>query len=381
MQDDKKWMKHAIKLAKRGLGKVNPNPMVGAVIVKDGVLIGEGWHEEYGGLHAERNAIIDCKNCYKSNWDVLLKDATIYVTLEPCCHYGKTPPCTEAIIQNSIGRVVIGAVDPNPLVGGKGIKILKENGITVENGLLEEECIKQNEIFFHYIKTNKPYVVMKYAMTLDGKISTYTGHSKWITGEVSRQHVHDTRKRLKAIMVGINTVIMDNPMLNCRLKDSPSDPIRIICDSNLRIPLNSNIVKTAKNISTIVVCICDDDNQDYNKDEKKKELERNCIKVLEIKANSKGQIDLNELMMKLGKMNIDSILLEGGSTLNFSALQSGIVSKVQVYIAPKIFGGEAAKTPVGGEGVPFAYEGFKLEKPIIKMLGEDFLLEYKIVKE
>ena len=241
---DKEYMLRAISLAKKGEGWTNPNPMVGAVIVKDGRIIGEGYHKKYGELHAERNAFASLKESAKG--------ATMYVTMEPCCHYGKTPPCTQAIIEHEIGKVVIGSKDPNPKVSGKGVQILKEAGISVEENFLREECDKLNPIFFHYIRTKMPYVVMKYAMTLDGKIATKTGESKWITGKEAREEVQHMRHRYMGIMVGIGTVLADDPMLNVRAKDKKS-PVRIICDSKLRIKEDSQIVKTAFNQRTIVI--------------------------------------------------------------------------------------------------------------------------------
>ncbi|MBD8974028.1 MAG: bifunctional diaminohydroxyphosphoribosylaminopyrimidine deaminase/5-amino-6-(5-phosphoribosylamino)uracil reductase RibD, partial [Clostridiales bacterium] len=245
---EEKYMRRAIELAKSGVGKVNPNPLVGAVIVKDGQIISEGYHAKYGDLHAERNAFRNLKNAEEA------KGAEMYVTLEPCCHQGKQPPCTQAIIEHGIRKVYVGSNDPNALVAGKGIRQLREAGIEVETEVLKEECDALNPVFFHYITTKTPYVLMKYAMTLDGKIATRTGHSKWISGEESRARVQQTRNALKGIMVGIGTVLNDDPMLTCRIPDG-RDPIRIICDSKLRIPLSSQVVTTAKEIPTIVATV------------------------------------------------------------------------------------------------------------------------------
>lgn len=359
---DEKYMKRAIELAKLGEGGVNPNPLVGALIVKDNQIIGEGFHKKYGQLHAERNAFLNCPHNTEG--------ADLYVTLEPCCHHGKTPPCTDIIIEKKIKNVYIGSFDPNPVVSGKGAKILREHGINVVCGVLKEECDSINDVFFHYIKKKTPYVVMKYAMTADGKIATKTGHSRWITGESARNHVHILRNKYYGIMVGIQTVLCDNPMLNCRMENG-RNPVRIICDSNLRIPTDSNIVKTANEIKTIVATI--------SKDEQKiNELKNLGVIVLNTKEDNK-KVDLKHLMTLLGEQQIDSILLEGGACLNYSALKSGIVNKVLVYIAPKIFGGEHAKTPVGGEGIDFAYDGYKLGKPKINIIENDVLLEYSII--
>ena len=246
---DEQYMRRAIELAKRGSGHVNPNPLVGAVIVRDGEILGEGWHEEYGELHAERNAIAHARAAGHR-----LEGSTIYVTLEPCCHYGKTPPCTEAIIEEGITTVVVGSDDSNPLVAGRGFRILREHGITVIPHFLKEECDAVNEVFFHYISTGRPYVAMKYAMTLDGKIACRTGDSRWVTGEEARNHVHRLRNHFKGIMAGIGTVLADDPMLNCRMKGG-RDPVRIICDSHLRIPLESRLVQTAREQPVIVACL------------------------------------------------------------------------------------------------------------------------------
>ncbi|HAN20880.1 MAG: riboflavin biosynthesis protein RibD [Clostridiales bacterium GWF2_36_10] len=357
------YMKIAIENAKKGCGYVNPNPMVGAIIVKNKKIIGSGYHEKYGGLHAERNALESC-TCSPQG-------ATMYVTLEPCCHYGKTPPCTEAIIKNSIKRVVIGSKDPNPLVAGKGIEALILNGIEVITGVCEEECNKLNEVFFYYIKTKTPFVVMKYAMTIDGKISTYTGWSRWITGEKAREHVHQSRHRYTAIMIGVNTVISDDPLLTCRLQNG-KNPVRIICDTNLRTPLNSKIIKTANDISTYIATACTDV-------EKQKQFINFGCKLLII-PKKEEHIDLNVLMLRLGEQNIDSVLLEGGSTINYSALQAGIVKKVQCYIAPKIFGGNTAKTPVGGLGIELPDNAFLLKDKQIIFLDDDILIEGEVIQ-
>ena len=240
---DEQYMRRAIELAKRGMGYTSPNPMVGAVIVKDGRIIGEGWHERYGELHAERNALKHCKESPRG--------ADMYVTLEPCCHHGKQPPCVEAVIEAGIKRVYVGSDDPNPLVAGGGIKILKEHGIEVVTQVLKDECDRLNEVFFYFIQTRRPYVAMKYAMTMDGKIATYSGLSKWITGEKAREHVQNLRHRYKAIMAGIGTVLADDPLLTCRIEGGVN-PIRIICDTHLKLPLESQIVNTAKEVPTIV---------------------------------------------------------------------------------------------------------------------------------
>ncbi len=362
MTSDERYMLEAIELAKKGIGKVSPNPMVGAVIVKDGKIIGRGYHRKFGEFHAERNAILECEED--------MNNAQMYVTLEPCCHYGKTPPCTEIIISSGIKKVFVGCTDDNPIVENKGIDILRKNGIEVVVGVLEKECRKLNEIFFHYIKNKTPFVIMKYAMTADGKIATRTGSSKWISGESSRKHVHFTRKRVSAIMVGIGTVLADNPMLNCRIEEG-FDPIRIICDSSLKIPIESNIVQTADKIPTIIAT-----GNKFNIEKKKMLLEKN-VRILEFNSEKPN---LRELMQILGKEGIDSVLIEGGGTFNYSALSEGIVDKVHLYIAPKIFGGKEAKSPVMGLGVEKAGQAFTLKTDNFQSIGDDIFIEYDVLR-
>ena len=360
--EDKIYMKRALALAKKGAGFVSPNPMVGAVIVKNGEIIGEGYHEKYGELHAERNAL---KNCKESP-----KGATLYVTLEPCCHYGKTPPCTEAIIESGISRVVIGTLDVNPVVAGKGAKILADNGVRVEVGVLEKECRKLNRIFNKYMTSKLPYVVMKYAMTADGKIATVSGESRWITGDAARENVHRLRKNLSGIMVGVSTVIADDPSLNCRLKEPSKDPVRIICDSHLKTPLDSNVVKTARINQTIIATSSEDSRRIS-------EYEKSGCKVINIPQGSNG-IDLNFLMRELGNMGIDSILLEGGGTINYSALESKIVDEIHIHMAPKIFGGNS-KSPVEGAGISDINRAIKLNPIDTKWYGNDLVIENEVI--
>ncbi|MDE7121668.1 MAG: bifunctional diaminohydroxyphosphoribosylaminopyrimidine deaminase/5-amino-6-(5-phosphoribosylamino)uracil reductase RibD [Oscillospiraceae bacterium] len=357
------YMRRAIDLARNGIGFVNPNPLVGAVIVKHQKIIGEGWHERYGELHAERNAL---QNCTESP-----AGADLYVTLEPCCHHGKNPPCTDAVIASGIKRVYIGSDDPNPLVAGKGIEQLRRAGIAVIPHVCKEECDQLNRIFFHYITTKTPYCMMKVAMTADGKTATRAGLSKWITGESSRRHVHEVRKQFSAIMCGIGTVLADDPTLTCRI-ENPSNPTRVICDSHLQIPLDCKLVRTAKDVPTYVACC----HMDLRKAEI---LEKAGVQILEIPAED-GHVKLRSLMRKLGALGIDSVLLEGGSALHEAALRAGIVQHIQVYIAPKIFGGVSAKPAVGGIGVLEVEEAYQLSAPKIRTYGNDVLLDYDILK-
>lgn len=384
-EQDHIYMRRAIQLARQGQGWCHPNPMVGAVIVRDGRIIGEGYHQKCGELHAERNAFASLTEC--------AQDATLYVTLEPCCHYGKTPPCTEAIIQHGIARVVVGSRDPNPRVNGGGVRILREAGIQVDTDFLREECDALNPVFFHYIQKHTPYVIQKYAMTLDGKIATQTGASKWITGPASRAEVQSLRHACMAIMVGIGTVLADDPLLTCRIPGG-RNPIRIIADSHLRIPLDSQLVATAHEVPTYVVTAFPEqpaqptatehpavpaqptDRSVYISPEtesKVDQLQASGVRLLNLPSADGPGVDLKKLMQVLGEMEVDSLLLEGGGTLNESALRAGIVNEIQVHVAPKIFGGRA-KSPVEGQGVNLPEEAYRFQIVGMDPVGEDIRL-------
>ena len=367
---EEQFMKRAIELAKQGSGWTAPNPLVGAVVVKNGRVIGEGYHRKYGELHAERNALAACSEDPAG--------ATLYVTLEPCCHYGKTPPCTEIIIEKKIAKVVIGSRDPNPKVAGKGARILREHGIEVVEDYMREACDALNPVFFHYITTKTPYVVLKFAMTLDGKIATRTGASKWITGEAARNHVHQLRGRYAGILAGIGTVLADDPMLNCRI-DGARQPLRIILDSHLRIPMGSRLVRSAKEYPLLIVC--NESIRDREEGASRiQKLEEAGAKVWTLPEKN-GHPDLNVLMQRLGEEKIDSVLIEGGGTVNEAALKAHIVHHVYAYIAPKIFGGEDAKTPVEGSGIRLPQECANLRLAKITVLLNDMLLEYDVEGE
>ncbi len=363
--NDYDYMRRAIALAVQAQGWTNPNPMVGAVVVKDGRIIGEGYHQRCGQLHAERNALAACSESAEG--------ATIYVTLEPCCHYGKTPPCTEAIIENKLAKVVIGSRDPNPLVSGKGAKILREHGIQVVEDFLREECDAINPIFFQYITSGIPYIALKYAMTADGKIAAYTGKSQWITGEKARAHVHGLRHIYSGIMCGIGTVLADDPMLNCRLEGCKS-PVRIVCDSKLRIPEDSRLCQTAGEYPLLLAYA----KADEDKIERLKNLGAELICVPDA---SGSRVDIAGLMKILGEKKIDSILVEGGACLNYSMLETGLVKKAYVYIGGKLFGGVNAKSPIGGNGVAAPEQAWELSYPKVTAFDQDVLLEYEVISD
>lgn len=363
-QEDIEYMRRAIELAERGAGFVNPNPMVGAVIVKRGRVIGEGWHERYGEWHAERNAF---KKCTED-----ARGATMYVTLEPCCHHGKTPPCTDAIIEHGIVRVFVGMRDPNPLVAGKGIALLREAGIEVVCGIEEETIREQNRIFLKYISTRRPWVALKTAMTLDGKIATWSGDSKWITGTEARAYVHELRHRLMAIMVGIGTAMTDDPLLSCRIEGrGVRQPIRVVVDSNARLGLDRQLVKTAGEYRTIVA------HTRFAGEVKLEALRQAGVETL-LCAEKAGLVDVDNLLDLLGQTGIDSILLEGGGGLNYSFLSGGFTDEVYAFIAPKIVGGERAKTPVEGMGIEKMSDAIDLEMTDMLTLGKDILLKFKV---
>lgn len=355
--DKKQYMQKAIELAQKGEGFVNPNPLVGAVIVKDGKIIGEGYHMKYGGPHAEVNAF--------NNASEDVEGATMFVTLEPCAHYGKTPPCALKIIEKKIKKVIVAKTDPNPLVNMKGIQMLKDAGIEVEYGFMSDEVELQNEIFLKYIQTKKPFVSIKYAMTLDGKIATRTLDSKWITNESSRAYVHTLRNKHMAIMVGINTVLEDDAKLNTRLDGPHRDPIRIIIDPELKLPKTAYVVKTAKLQPTWVVS---------------KRYDQSLVD-LGVRIIQMNTINLNQLMVQLGEEKIDSVFIEGGSYTHGLALESGIVDKVYAFVAPKLIGGKEALTPVGGLGVALMSQAYQLINIRYQAFGEDLLISGNILKE
>ena len=366
-QEDIEYMRRAMELAERGVGFTNPNPMVGAVIVKGGKVIGEGWHERCGEWHAERNAFKNCK--------VSEEGATMYVTLEPCCHYGKTPPCTEAIIEHGIARVVIGMEDPNPLVAGKGIALLREAGIEVVCGVEEEALREQNRVFLKYISTRLPWVALKAAMTLDGKIATRTGDSKWITGAEARAYVHELRHRFMAILVGIGTAVADDPLLNCRIEGrGVRQPIRVVVDSNARLSLESQLVQTAEEYRTIVAYTR------FAPEERVKALREAGVEML-LCEEKEGLVDVRNLLELLGQFGIDSILLEGGGNLNYTFLSEGLVDELYAFVAPKIVGGMSAKTPVEGTGVEKMADAINLELKNVLNIGDDVLLKLKVKNE
>ena len=359
-KEDIRWMKRALKLAPAGEGWVNPNPLVGAVLVKDGQVIGEGYHEHFGGPHAEVNAIASAQSSTEGS--------TLYLTLEPCIHQGKTPPCAPLIVEKGITRVVIAITDPNPLVNGKGADYLRKHGIQVDTGIMENVAARQNEVFIKYITTGLPFVILKTAMTLDGKIATVTNASRWITGETSRRFVHRMRNRYSAVMVGIDTVIYDDPLLNCRLNiKEKRDPLKVIVDSKLRLPLQAKVLANEPQLALVATT-------EQASPGKIKEVERTGAQVI-ICPESNGRVDLVYLVRTLGALGIDSIMIEGGSTLAFSALQAGLIDKVVSFVAPKLLGGEKAPSPLGGLGIENMEDAVRITDWSVSKMKDDLRIE------
>lgn len=362
---DEKYMRLAMQLAGNAIGRTSPNPLVGAVIVKDNRVVGCGWHRKAGTPHAEVHALNQAGE--------LAQGADVYVTLEPCAHYGKTPPCAKALVEAKVKNVYGGLLDVNPKVAGKGFKILEDAGIHVEYGFLQDELRKQNEVFFKWIEHKKPFIVLKAAMTLDGKIATATGQSKWITNETSRAYGYKLRDIYDGIMVGINTVIEDNPMLTARV-DGGKNPIRIVVDSSLRIDINANVVQD-KSAKTIVATT---DKADKDKILK---LQAQDVDVIVVDKDKNDKVDIEKLLDILGQQNICSILVEGGATLSGSFVAKKLVDKVYFFIASKIIGGKEAKTPVAGTGILNLQEALALKDIQIEKLEEDVLIIGRVDKD
>ena len=357
-ETDVQYMREAIALAERGRGFTAPNPMVGCVLVKDGRTIARGYHHRYGDLHAERDALAACTEDPAG--------ATAYVTLEPCCHHGKQPPCTDALLAAGVARVVVGLTDPNPLVCGKGIAILRGHGVAVETGLLADEIREQNRIFLKYITEKRPWVALKVAMTLDGKIATADGDARWVTSEAARGFVHQLRGQLSGICVGAGTVRADDPMLDCRA-DGFKNPVRILPDSSASLSPDSRIAQSAGRIRTLLA------HTDAAAADRLERLRACGVEPLACAARD-GRIDLDDMLAKLGALGIDSILLEGGEALNGSFVEQGLVDEYYFFVAPKILGGKDAKTAVGGTGFAKMADARGVRIESVRSFGPDLLI-------
>jgi len=358
---DNQYMQRALDLAALALGRTSPNPVVGAVIVKNGVIVGEGYHQKAGTPHAEIHALQQAGE--------QARGADIYVTLEPCSHYGRTPPCADALIEAGVRRVVAAVLDPNPKVSGRGMEKLKKAGIATQIGVLEQSARRLNEAFFKYVSTGRPLVSLKTAMTLDGKIATAQGSSRWITGGEARRHVHRLRNQYDAIMVGIGTVLADDPLLNTRLDDEEArDPIRIIIDGQLLLPHDTQIVKTSNRQPTLVYTSHGADH------DREVALRDKGLEIIRING-SPDYLDMGQVMDDLGKRQITCVLVEGGAGLNASLLQQHLVDKLYWFIAPKMVGGIKAPGPVAGDGVETMDQALLLHDVQVQQMGADILIE------
>lgn len=355
-------MRLALELAQNAEGRTSPNPLVGAVIVKDNRVVGCGWHRKAGTPHAEVHALNQAGS--------LAEGADVYVTLEPCAHYGKTPPCAEALVKAKVKNVYGGLLDPNPKVAGKGFKILQDAGIHVEYGFLAQELQAQNEVFLKWIEHKQPFVVLKIAMTLDGKIATVTGMSKWITNEVSRAYGYKLRDIYDGILVGINTVLTDDPLLTARVEGG-KNPMRIVVDSKLRIPLEAKVI-TDKSAKTVIATtnIADKDKIEL--------LKAQDIEVIIVDSDEDDKVDIIKLLAILGQKNICSILVEGGAQIHGSFVAQNLVDKVYVFIAPKLVGGKEAKSPIEGIGISNLAKAIQLENIQTETLSGDILITGKV---
>ena len=356
------YMKRALALA--ACANPAPNPKVGAVLVSKGSILAEGFHKQYGGPHAE----IDLFHSLPKDFDY--SNTTLYVSLEPCSHQGKTPSCAAKIIELKIPKVVVACVDSNPLVSGRGIAMMRDAGIEVIVGVFRDEAQKLNEAFFKWVQQGMPFICMKAAMSLDGKIATASGQSRWISCSASRQDVHRLRNEYTAIMVGINTVLKDDPILTCRMPGG-RNPIRIIVDSTLKTPLSAAVVQTAKDTQTIIATV----NQDKKHHRKYEEYGVDII----VCAHAQGHVCLRDMCKRLAEKNVESILLEGGSQLFYSALSAQIVDKARIYIAPFLLGGKQAPSLLQGEGVLRIEDAFQLNDIFVERINQDIVIEGMIV--
>ncbi len=364
MQRDNFWMQQAMNLAYQGWGQTRPNPLVGCVIVRDNQLLAEGCHTALGQVHAERDAIQKAKQL-----GIDLSGACLYVNLEPCSHYGRTPPCTDAIIEAGISDVVLAMTDPNPLVAGRGMATLQRAGIRVKTGVLETEARQLNEIFCKFITNQTPFILLKAAMSFDGKIATRTGDSKWITGEHSRSVVHQWRDRCASIMVGSQTILKDNPSLDTRLPDRAGrNPVRIVVDSEGKIPLDARVLRGGGDPGIVLATTS------RISLERQTSFEALGVQILKLDGPD-GRVDLPLLVRELGQLGLDSVMLEGGGTLNAAFLQAGLVDKLMLFMAPKLIGGRQALSFFEGQGAERLSQAISIDRMSVTPCGEDWLIE------
>jgi diaminohydroxyphosphoribosylaminopyrimidine deaminase/5-amino-6-(5-phosphoribosylamino)uracil reductase len=356
---DETWMRRALELAARGRGAVEPNPMVGAAVVRDGRCAGEGWHQRHGGPHAEVSALAAAGE--------QARGATLYVTLEPCCHHGKTPPCTDAILKAGVARVVAAMSDPFPRVSGRGADLLRQAGVAVEVGLCEAEARRLNAPYLKLLAAGKPWVIAKWAMTLDGKIATRTGDSKWISGEASRRVVHELRGRVDAVVVGVGTVLADDPALTAR-PPGPRVAARVVLDSRLRTPAESQLARTAREVPVLLVT------SGRAPQEKREAFARLGCEVL-LPGDEGGRPSLPRLLEEMGRRRWTNVLVEGGGEVLGGFLDAGAIDEVHVFIAPRLVGGEQARSPILGRGVERIAEALALREVEVALVEGDVYIQ------
>jgi len=361
--NDEHWMKRALRLAEKGKGRTSPNPMVGAVLLKNGKVVGEGYHARAGEAHAEILALRQAGEAARGS--------TLYLNLEPCAHYGRTPPCAPEVIRAKVKRAVIGMEDPNPLVRGRGLKSLRRAGLDVKVGILEKECRKLNEFYCKYILEKEPFVILKVAATLDGKIATREGESKWISGETSRRFVHRMRDQVDGVIIGIGTVLKDDPQLTARIKNG-RDPYRVVLDSRLRIPEDAQVIGNSSSKTMIATT-------ELAARDKIERLEKKGVQIL-ILNSKQGRIDLKNCLSKLGEMGMMSLLVEGGSQVNGSFLDEGLIDKILFFLSPKLIGDREALGIFGGSGKTTLQEAIPLNELRVRKIGEDILIEGYVKK-
>lgn len=354
-------MRRTLELARKARGRTSPNPLVGAVVVKNGKVVGEGYHKKAGLPHAEIEAL--------NRAGRQARGARLFVNLEPCCHFGRTPPCTNAIIDSGITEVFVGIRDPNKLVGGRGLRILKKAGIKVETRILQAECERLNEVFIKYIRTGMPFVILKAAISLDGKIATATGMSRWITGPQARSLVHEIRDEIDAVMVGAGTVVKDNPLLTTRLKNkNGKNPARVILDGKCRISLDAKVFRNSETQRVIYVTA-------GNLPDKREDRLRHMGVEICVVEGKDGILDLTQLMRWLGEKGLTSVLIEGGAEVNASALKSNIVDKIMFFVSPLVIGGRDAPSAVAGKGIEDLKHALRVKNLSVRKIGQDLLLE------
>ncbi len=355
------YMRMALTLGRKGLGTASPNPMVGAVLVKGKNIVGKGYHRRAGLQHAEVVAIGDARE--------EARGATLFINLEPCTHQGKTPPCVDAVIRAGIKKVVVAMLDPNPVVNGKGVETLRNAGIETKVGLLEHEARKLNEAFIVYMEKKRPFFILKAAASLDGKIATKTCDSKWISNEESRRYVNKLRAVTDGVMVGINTVISDNPLLVPKVVKPKKIPIRIILDSKLRIPLSCDVVKTAEKYRTWIFT------SDDSRHDKEARLRSLGVDVVKVGKDGSGRVSLREVCDELYRREVQSVIVEGGGELNSTLVKENLLDKMLLFYAPILIGGKNAQSLIGGKGIDFLRDAHKVDIVGVKRFKEDVFIE------